>query len=224
LDCVVGNLNEAGADEGGSAGYWNPRQNDTTSDDMKLEIEETGDLKQRTQPSAAVCCAVVYEDTASRDRALRLCDDLVRKLWHDLDFDFSWWRFDYLEDPGIARLAAESALWSDITMFSTGSGGDLPVPVRRWVDDWSGRRLTDESLLVALIGTGVHRGDTPLHSYLRQKAALAHMDFLPPSSGATLAKGEITLKEIEARATRKTALLNEILRHPDLSNHWGINE
>jgi hypothetical protein len=191
---------------------------------MKLLVEESEKREQETDMSAAVCCAVIYEDTASRDRALKLCDDLVRNLWNELDFDFSWWRFDYLTDPAIAKLAAESALWSDITMFSARSGADLPIPVQRWVDDWSHRRPVDEAVLVALIGSGSPHGDTPAHSFLRQRAALAHMDFLPPPAGVPLVRGEITLKEIEARATRKTALLNEILRHPDISNHWGINE
>ena len=160
---------------------------------MKLLAEHSQKAEQDSEGSAAVCCAVVYEDTASRDRALRLCDDLVRNLWNDFDFDFSWWRFDYLEDPAIARLAAESALWSDITMFSSGSVSDLPVPVRKWVDDWSHRRLADAAVLVALVGAGANPGDTPVHFYLRQKAAQAHMDFLPPPSGMLLANSKITL-------------------------------
>lgn len=192
---------------------------------MKLLTGDSGATGREASRSRAVCCAVIYEDTASRDRALRLCDDLVRNLWNDLEFDFSWWRFDYLDDPAIARVAAESALWSDIAMFSVRSTGELPLPVRRWVDDWSHRRLADDGVLVALIGSiDTPRGETPAHSYLRQRAAQAHMDFLPHPSDFPLARAEITLSEIEARASWKTALLNDILRHPDMSNHWGINE
>jgi len=174
--------------------------------------------------SEAVSCTVTYEDTVSRDRALRLCDDLVRALWKELEFEFSWWRFDYLGDEAIARAAAESALKSDIAIFSARSGFQLPVSVRTWAEDWAGRRFQDEGVLVALIGTVNTLEITPVHTYLRQIAVQASMDYLPPLPDFESKRSTITFGEIEQRVNHKSTLLNDILDHPGMSSHWGINE
>jgi hypothetical protein len=174
--------------------------------------------------SEAVCCTVTYEDTVSRDRALRLCDDLVRALWKELEFEFSWWRFDYLGDETIARAAAESALKSDIAIFSVRSGFQLPVPVRAWAEDWAGRRLQEAGVLVALIGTVNTVEITPVHTYLRRIATRASMDYLPPLPELGSRRSAMSFEEIERRANGRSTLLNDILDHPGISSHWGINE
>lgn len=174
--------------------------------------------------SDAVSCTVTYEDTVSRDRALHLCDDLVRALWKELEFEFSWWRFDYLGDDSIAQAAAESAIKSDIAIFSARSGFQLPVTVRAWAEDWAGRRLQEAGVLVALIGTVNTAEVTPVHTYLRRIATQASMDYLPPLPELGPRRSTITIEEIERRANGRSTLLNDLLDHPGISSHWGINE
>ena len=45
---------------------------------------------------------VLYEDHATRDRAMEICDRLVHKFWADVEFEFNWWRFDFLSDSTLA--------------------------------------------------------------------------------------------------------------------------
>ena len=181
-------------------------------------------VREDATTSERVLCAVIYEDTVSRDRALKLCDELVRKLWGDLEFEFSWWRFDYLKEDAIASMAAEFALQTDITLFAARSGNAFPAHVCRWIDEWSCRRQKGDGVLVALIGSMSGQGITPMHTYLHQVATRSAMDYLPQWSDAALPNRTMTFEAIDSRANQKTALLNDILQHPNLSPHWGINE
>ncbi len=78
-----------------------------------------------TQPQAdnlsekgeVVSALVAYEDSTTRDRALQVCDRLVQKFWRDVEFDFTWWRFDFLRDGEIAIAAANAATQSDLILL-----------------------------------------------------------------------------------------------------------
>ena len=43
----------------------------------------------------------IYDDADTRERALRLCDYLVKLLWEDAELKFSWWRTDFFRDDGL---------------------------------------------------------------------------------------------------------------------------
>ena len=49
---------------------------------------------------------IAYEDSLTRNRAMQICDRLMEKFWMDMEFDLSWWRFDFLRDTGIVKAAA----------------------------------------------------------------------------------------------------------------------
>lgn len=124
---------------------------------------------------------IVYEDQATRDRAMATCDYLVKRHWSDFEFDFSWWKFAYLRDPAIAAAAATAASEANMIIFSAQVGKELPPVVRGWVEKWSSKREKDRGALVALIGSP-EDALTPTHYYLRNVAVKSHMDFLPPAS------------------------------------------
>ena len=124
---------------------------------------------------------IVYEDQATRDRAMATCDYLVKRHWSDFEFDFSWWKFAYLRDSAIAAAAASAASEANMIIFSAQLGKELPPVVRGWVEKWASRREKDRGALVALIGTP-EDALTPTHYYLRNVAVRSHMDFLPPAS------------------------------------------
>ena len=63
--------------------------------------------------------AVVYDDIASRDRAIRVCDSLANRFKDDLDFEFTWWNVRFFEDPAIEQLAEQAAAAADLIFFST---------------------------------------------------------------------------------------------------------
>jgi hypothetical protein len=169
---------------------------------------------------------VVYEDQPTRDRALGLCDDLIRKFWSDLDVEFSWWRFDYLGDADLASQAADAAIKADLVIFSAHSAKELPLPVRSWIDLWVNRTMNRPNALVALIGVSddQFKGLTPIHVYLREIAQQAGMDYLSHVSDALIAGLDTSTDGIARRAREVTTLLDQMLHRPLVPSRWGINE
>ena len=125
---------------------------------------------------------IVYEDHATRDRAMSTCDSLVRKHWADFEFNFSWWKFAYLRDSAIAAAAAEAARNANVVIFSAHIGKELPPVVKSWVEKWASKREGQKGALVALIGAP-EDSMTPTHYYLRNVALRTKMDYLPPTVG-----------------------------------------
>jgi hypothetical protein len=169
---------------------------------------------------------VIYEDRPTRDHALRLCDNLARKFWPDLELDFLWWKFDYLEDADLGRFAADTASESDLVIFSAHAAKELPTGVRTWIESWVNRRLNKPNALVALIGLAEDQtqGLSPIHVYLREVARHAGMDYLPHLSGPAIGKLDTTTDGIATRADRVTSLLDNVLHRPTAPSRWGINE
>ena len=74
---------------------------------------------------------VLYEDVATRQRAMQICDRLVQKFWADVEFDFSWWRFDFLHDSALAGDAVRLAARSELSLLAAHAGRELPPPRMR---------------------------------------------------------------------------------------------
>src|SRR5215469_18601593 len=70
--------------------------------------------------------AMVYEDPATRDYAIQLCDSLSRKFQDDLEFEFTWWGFKYLSDPEIAQQASRAAAEADLIVVCVHRSGFFP--------------------------------------------------------------------------------------------------
>ncbi len=177
--------------------------------------------------SADVCAvAVVYDDTATRDRAMLLCDHLVGRLWEDIDFEFSWWKFDYLRAAQIAADAAAAARNADMIIFSAHAARELTPTVRNWIGTWTGERENREGALVALIGTAhdLIRGASPVHHYLRDVAKRARMEYLSNLPEAVSEPFDVSVDAILSRATTVTLVMDRILKQASAPSHWGINE
>ncbi|TMQ01550.1 MAG: hypothetical protein E6L09_03155 [Verrucomicrobia bacterium] len=169
---------------------------------------------------------VAYQDSETRDGALQICDRLVQKFWKDIEFDFSWWRFDFLRDAAIAKAAAMAARCADLIVISAHAGRELPPAVQKWVENWLPGRESETGLLVAMIGTRQDqiRGLSPIHVYLREAAQRVRMDFLPQVLDAPLVGLDGSIETITTRAEKVTAVLDHILHRPDVYSRWGINE
>ena len=97
---------------------------------------------------------VVYEDSASRDVAIRVCKNLERTFEHEVRFDCSWWRFKYLADPEISQLATQAALEANLILVAIDLADDLPMEVTAWFEQWSSFRIdTDVSAALVVIQT-----------------------------------------------------------------------
>jgi hypothetical protein len=169
---------------------------------------------------------VLYEDLATRDRAMEICDRLVHKFWAEVEFDFNWWRFDFLHDSALAADAVRLAARSELILLAAHAGRELPTAVKDWIESWLPIREPGFGVLVAMIGTEADRirGLSPIHVYLREAAQRANMDYLPQVIDAPLGKLDTSIETIANRAEKVTSLLDDILHRPPTPLRWGINE
>ena len=169
---------------------------------------------------------VLYEDHATRDHAMEVCDRLVHKFWADVEFEFSWWRFDFLHDSALASDAVRLAARSELILLAAHAGRELPSPVKGWIESWLPIRKPGFGVLVAMIGTEADRlkGLSPIHVYLREAAQRAYMDYLPQVIDGPPSKFDVSIETISKRAEKVTTLLDNILHRPPTPMRWGINE
>jgi hypothetical protein len=185
----------------------------------------------RQSEAESKCSAmVVYADTAARERALSLCHHLVQEFWTEIEFEFCWWRFRYLEDPDLAEAAAQAASAADLVIVSARASDDLPLHAKDWFNLWLPVCSARDAALIVLPDTRSEAdlSVSPFVLFAEQAAREAHLDCLLPS-GATRPLAEPgPLGVIHDRATRVSRVLDEILHHvgppPTLPTHWGLNE
>src|SRR5437899_10601275 len=90
--------------------------------DMKTTFEPS---VRKLQPTETWSVVVLYEDKETRERAMAMCDQLVKKFWSEVEFDFSWWRSDFLTDPTMAHVAAQDARAADFVIYCSSPESDL---------------------------------------------------------------------------------------------------
>lgn len=186
---------------------------------------------EQTQPKAEVSAelwsvVVLYEDKPTRDRAMAFCDQLVRNFWSQVEFEFRWWRLDFLTDSDLAQAAAAEARAAAILVFSSRAEAELSPVVLRWFEDWLHLRESPEGMLVDLCA--VEALNQPLalrkQARLRELARRAGLDYfnrLPPSLSGGLAA---SWQEVEARANEVSTVLDDILNRLPPPSHFGLNE
>jgi hypothetical protein len=108
----------------------------------------------RCEPKQTWSVVVVYENATTRERAMSVCDHLVRQFWTDIEFQFHWWRTDFLEVGDIATSAASDAAAADFVIVCAGAERELSPGVKAWFESWVGRRSGHEGALVHLPEAG----------------------------------------------------------------------
>jgi hypothetical protein len=93
---------------------------------------------------------VIYEDGATRARALSACDYLVSQIWENVELDFHWWRTDFLKDPHMAEAAARHAIVSDFLIVCSREGGEISTTLEAWFGSWIGKHQDREGALIDL--------------------------------------------------------------------------
>lgn len=158
---------------------------------------------------------VLYDDSATRQRAMEVCDHLAKRFWSEVELKFHWWRTDFLEDAGMAATAADNSRNADFIVVCIAPDGELSPVLRHWFDDWVPQREGREGALIDL--TPAH-GPSPLTAqrkkmFLRDVAHRAGMDYLshfPPLINRSLPD---SFEMASLRATQMTAVLDGILQH-----------
>jgi hypothetical protein len=165
--------------------------------------------------------AVAYEDVATRDFALQLCDSLSQKFRNDLEFEFTWWGFKYLTEPEIAQQAAEAAAKADLIIVCVNRAGNFPAEVEQWFKEWSSERLLTEGALVVVEASGdAAEALASQHEALRSLAQRANLDYLAiPLPNRTPPSNELK-KLPETSGETDFNWFGERFH----SSGWGINE
>lgn len=164
---------------------------------------------------------VAYEDPFTHERAHHLCDRLLNRFWGYLEFEISWWSFDFLRDTALVDAAVEAACRAQLIILSAHAAPGLPTSVEKWIDRWAVKRQLRQGVLAALIGLPAEPGGAPIVNYLRQAAEQAQMDFLPPAAPVPEAR---RTGISETKNARVAAALRRMLDPHRPPSHWGINE
>ena len=190
-------------------------------------MNETSDVVSTTKPGEETWSVVVlYEDKPTRDRAMVLCDRLVKNFWADVEFDFHWWRTDFLDDPRMAQTAAADAVTADIFLFSSSPESGLSPMLLNWFESWSGEREQREGMFLDLTDAlaQASRIVQQKQARLRQIAGRAHLDYfnrLPPPFGGAMLNSR---QNVEIRAKEVSSVLDDILHRLPPPTHFGLNE
>lgn len=183
------------------------------------------------RPGTSRCgVAILYENTAARDRAVLLSHRLAEDCWETVDFGFSWWRFKYLADPDVAVEAAEAAVQADVLIFSVRADSVPPVELHRWLEMWLPQRTTAEGVVVPLLHPMTPEGlsESPWMLLLDDLCRQTGMERLLPSEIKRSLLFPTPARQIEMRANTIGGVIDGILsqsvRPPSPPPHWGLNE
>ncbi len=159
--------------------------------------------------------SVLYEDTTIRERAMLMCDHLMRQFWSDIEFDFNWWRFSFLNDPVLAQQAARHATDADVIIIAVRAEGDLGTGIRTWLEQAVERRGVREGAFIALfcgdqgeLRPAVGRKDDCLRALARK----AGMDYFTEAPRVLPGSLPTSLDTYSHRAEQTTSVMEEILR------------
>jgi hypothetical protein len=168
---------------------------------------------------------VLYEDLATRQRGLAACDYLMRNFWAEVEFDFHWWRTDFLTDAWLAAVAAEKASKANLIFLCSVGMNQPSAALRAWFDSWIENRSAGEGLLVNLV-----TGDASAHHrqvgelFLREVSRRADLDYLGTFPQTRTGTYPASVLEAESRANQMSTVLDGMLHESPRPPHFGIND
>ena len=188
-------------------------------------MNDTSEMPEVSPRQESCTVLVLYEDTATRRRGLTACDYLVQHFWAEVEFEFHWWRTDFLADASLAAAAAEKAARANLIFLCSAATGEPSVALKAWFDSWIGNRREREGLLVNLL-----TGDPPAQhrrageSFLRDISRRAELDYLGTFPQTSTGTFPASVADAEQRAKTMSAILDGLLREPPRPPHFGIND
>jgi hypothetical protein len=150
---------------------------------------------------------VIFDKEESRQRAVDVCDHLIKRFWNDCGFDVCWWSCAELKGYGKRGETLAKAVEADLLVVALHAEAEPTTLLGDWLEDFVKLRGEREGVLINL----VEEGSNP-HSSLRQAAHRAGMDYLthePDKIGGAVPD---SIESVTARAEQITSVLDEILR------------
>ncbi len=181
----------------------------------------TGRIEELLDEKEACTVVVIYKDVITRQRAMAACDFLMRQLWSEVEFDFHWWRADFLEHAVMAHAAAKQAAAADFLIFCSSAEAEFSPTLKTWFESWIEDRHGRDGALLNLTETGSAR---PMETFLRgvaRRAMLEYFETTPQTATGTLPS---SFEEAEQRATQISSVLDEILNQPPRPPSFGLND
>jgi hypothetical protein len=186
----------------------------------------TDQLEEQSEAKENCSVVVIYEDATTRQRAMDACDFLMQQLWLEVEFDFHWWRADFLEHAPMAQAAAEQAVNADFVIVSSKAENEPSSTMKAWFESWIEDRHGRDGALLDLTTTGLT--DTgniwPTAMFLRGVARRAMLDYLTTTPQTMTGTLPSSYEEVEWRASQVSSLLDEILRQPPRPPSFGLND
>jgi hypothetical protein len=133
----------------------------------------------------------VYESTVGAIRAREVSTLLAHQLTEGRELQSDFWKFDSLRQTDLRAQASSEARAADVIIIAASTTEELPVYVKRWIEELPPRSDGVHGTLVALVDYEATAA-SPLRSCLAHAAKARGMDFVyclgrrtPPESQVT---------------------------------------
>jgi len=183
------------------------------------------DEKTPTTPQEFCTVVVVYDDNATRARAMTACDYLVSQVWEDVELAFHWWRTDFLQDPYMAEAAAQHAVAADFLIICSREAGQISNTVENWLQSWIGRRENPEGAMIDLASM-----QSPSHAIrhrqnlLQEFAKRGNFDYLTTVPQEPHGPEKILPNSTEDPSTTLNAAIQDVRGRSRPPSHYGLND
>ena len=182
--------------------------------------------RQRFDKKAPCGVVVIYEDASTRQHAMSACDFLMQQLWSEVEFDFQWWRADFLEQAAMAQAASEQAAAADFLIVCSHPERQLSPALRGWFESWIENRHGRDGALLDLTQSFATTtiSAQPTENFLRGIARRARLDYFTSTTHTMTGTLPASFEEAEQRASQISSVLDEILHHPPRPPSFGLND
>ena len=138
---------------------------------------------------------IAYDNGQSARHAIRLVNALTGKFGREFEIQRDLWRFDALALPKMGWLASRSAASANILIVAAEGDGDLPAPVRAWLEEWSDNTRPGMAALAALLRerSPSEGSESATLRFLRELAERAGLEFFAGEFPATRATSSTSL-------------------------------
>jgi hypothetical protein len=188
-----------------------------------FELVERKLIANTTKPLSVI---LAFDGDVAHNKARQFFAHLLEEFEEELDLESGCWSFAQLCQERFAEEAARAAATADLIGFVSAAPGDLPFPVKAWIERWLAKKEDRDAALVALVGreSGGAQTPSPMQQYLEHIAKEAGLSFFPGTFALPEAAPRFAPETIRARAETRTALIETILNYVPPPPRWGINE